>query len=109
MTREQIRYWAQEGIEFGSHTRTRADLTMLDSSALESEIGGECRRSACDFGRASRIVRTSVRPLLRFLTPRCRVNLPRSFHLRGGAERPHHGLVSGNHRDPIRGRMDRTA
>jgi peptidoglycan/xylan/chitin deacetylase (PgdA/CDA1 family) len=40
MTREQIRYWAQEGIEFGSHTRTRADLTMLDSSALESEIGG---------------------------------------------------------------------
>jgi peptidoglycan/xylan/chitin deacetylase (PgdA/CDA1 family) len=40
MTREQIRYWVQKGIEFGSHTRTRADLTMLDSSALESEIAG---------------------------------------------------------------------
>ncbi|MHB8381202.1 MAG: polysaccharide deacetylase family protein, partial [Candidatus Binataceae bacterium] len=40
MTREQIRYWAGEGIEFGSHTRTHADLTVLDSSALESEIAG---------------------------------------------------------------------
>ena len=41
----------EEGIEFGSHTRTRADLTMLDSSAFEKRNRGECRRSACDFGR----------------------------------------------------------
>jgi hypothetical protein len=38
MTPEQIRYWAQEGIEFGSHTRTHRDLTTLDAAALESEI-----------------------------------------------------------------------
>ncbi|HUY27492.1 MAG TPA: polysaccharide deacetylase family protein [Candidatus Binataceae bacterium] len=40
LTLEQIRHWARQGIEFGSHTRTHPDLTALDSSALEREIAG---------------------------------------------------------------------
>ena len=31
MTAEQIRYWATQGIEFGAHSRTHADLTSLSA------------------------------------------------------------------------------
>ena len=40
MTAEQIRYWAQQGIEFGAHTRTHPDLTRVSSQRLEEEIAG---------------------------------------------------------------------
>ena len=40
MTRDQIRYWANEGIEFGAHTRTHADLTKLSAGELAAEISG---------------------------------------------------------------------
>jgi len=40
MTAEQVRGWAGQGIEFGSHTRTHRDLTTLDAAALEDEIAG---------------------------------------------------------------------
>jgi GT2 family glycosyltransferase/peptidoglycan/xylan/chitin deacetylase (PgdA/CDA1 family) len=40
MSAQQIRHWSMQGIEFGAHTRTHADLTTLSGSELESEIGG---------------------------------------------------------------------
>jgi peptidoglycan/xylan/chitin deacetylase (PgdA/CDA1 family)/glycosyltransferase involved in cell wall biosynthesis len=38
MSGEQIRHWSAEGIEFGAHTRTHADLTTLSGSGLEMEV-----------------------------------------------------------------------
>ena len=40
MTVEHIREWSQRGIEFGSHSRTHADLCKLPESELEKEIAG---------------------------------------------------------------------
>jgi peptidoglycan/xylan/chitin deacetylase (PgdA/CDA1 family)/GT2 family glycosyltransferase len=40
MTAEQIRHWATQGIEFGAHSRTHADLTTLSANGLEDEIAG---------------------------------------------------------------------
>jgi len=46
LTAEQIRYWAAQGIEFGSHTRTHADLTTLSAAQLEDEVAGSRRELA---------------------------------------------------------------
>lgn len=43
MSEEQIRTWLARGIEFGSHTRTHPNLTMLDDAELENEIVGSAR------------------------------------------------------------------
>lgn len=40
MTAEQIRYWAGQGIEFGAHSRTHADLTALSVAEFSDEILG---------------------------------------------------------------------
>jgi glycosyltransferase involved in cell wall biosynthesis/peptidoglycan/xylan/chitin deacetylase (PgdA/CDA1 family) len=40
MTAEQIRYWSQQGIEFGAHGRTHADLTRLPEAECLDEIAG---------------------------------------------------------------------
>jgi glycosyltransferase involved in cell wall biosynthesis/peptidoglycan/xylan/chitin deacetylase (PgdA/CDA1 family) len=40
MTAEQIRHWATQGIEFGAHGRTHADLTTLSSQDLSEEVVG---------------------------------------------------------------------
>ena len=40
MTAEQIRHWATQGIEFGAHSRTHADLTTLSAQELENEVVG---------------------------------------------------------------------
>jgi peptidoglycan/xylan/chitin deacetylase (PgdA/CDA1 family) len=40
MSAEQIRDWSTQGIEFGAHSRTHADLTTLTSEALEEEVLG---------------------------------------------------------------------
>jgi peptidoglycan/xylan/chitin deacetylase (PgdA/CDA1 family) len=40
MSAEQIRHWSAQGIEFGAHTRTHADLTTLSGNELELEIAG---------------------------------------------------------------------
>jgi peptidoglycan/xylan/chitin deacetylase (PgdA/CDA1 family) len=40
LTREQVRYWASQGIEFGAHSRTHADLTTLSAQELADEILG---------------------------------------------------------------------
>lgn len=40
MTSDQIREWANEGIEFGAHSRTHADLTTLSPAELADEVGG---------------------------------------------------------------------
>lgn len=40
MTAEQIRHWAAQGIEFGAHGRTHADLTTLSGKELEQEVIG---------------------------------------------------------------------
>ena len=40
MTAEQIRFWAGQGVEFGSHGRTHADLTKLSAAEAEAEVVG---------------------------------------------------------------------
>ena len=40
MTAEQIRFWVTQGIEFGAHSRTHADLTSLDARELTQEVAG---------------------------------------------------------------------
>ena len=38
MSRERIEYWAQNGIEFGSHSRTHADLVELPHAECSYEL-----------------------------------------------------------------------
>ena len=52
MSEDQIRRWAGLGIEFGAHSRTHADLTMLSNSELEQEIAGSGRDLAEILGTA---------------------------------------------------------
>lgn len=40
MSEEQIRYWAGQEIEFGTHSRTHADLTQLSANECIQEIAG---------------------------------------------------------------------
>lgn len=40
MSADQIRFWAAQGIEFGAHSRTHADLPGLGPSETASEIAG---------------------------------------------------------------------
>ena len=40
MSRQQIRQWAERGVEFGSHTRTHPDLTALSRERVASEVRG---------------------------------------------------------------------
>jgi peptidoglycan/xylan/chitin deacetylase (PgdA/CDA1 family) len=40
MSAAQIRYWASQGIEFGAHSRTHADLTTLSAKELAEEVIG---------------------------------------------------------------------
>jgi peptidoglycan/xylan/chitin deacetylase (PgdA/CDA1 family)/glycosyltransferase involved in cell wall biosynthesis len=40
MTADQIRFWASQGIEFGAHSRTHADLTSLSPKELSDEVVG---------------------------------------------------------------------
>jgi peptidoglycan/xylan/chitin deacetylase (PgdA/CDA1 family) len=40
MTADQIRYWATQGIEFGSHSRTHVDLTTITRRELNDEVLG---------------------------------------------------------------------
>lgn len=47
MTAGQVRHWASQGIEFGGHTRTHANLRNLDEARLEEEVEGGARDLAC--------------------------------------------------------------
>jgi len=40
MSGEQIMYWSKLGIEFGAHSRTHTDLTLLSDEQLEEEVAG---------------------------------------------------------------------
>jgi peptidoglycan/xylan/chitin deacetylase (PgdA/CDA1 family) len=40
MTAEQIRYWAEQGIEFGAHSQSHADLSSLTPEQLKEEVVG---------------------------------------------------------------------
>jgi len=40
MTAEEIRNWADQGIEFGAHSRSHSDLTTLAAENLEEEVSG---------------------------------------------------------------------
>jgi peptidoglycan/xylan/chitin deacetylase (PgdA/CDA1 family) len=51
MTAEQIRYWANQGIEFGAHSRTHPDLTQLTTDRLAEEVGGSGEDLARLLGR----------------------------------------------------------
>lgn len=44
---------AAEGVEFGSHTRTHADLTTLGAGALRAELGGSRKELEDRLGRAA--------------------------------------------------------
>ena len=43
MSADEIRRWASEGIEFGAHGRTHADLTKLSGEALRQEVEGSAQ------------------------------------------------------------------
>jgi len=64
MTAAQIRYWAEKGIEFGSHGRRLRHLSGLEADRLADEIEG----SAAD------LTRVLGRPPLSFLYPGGAVN-----------------------------------
>lgn len=51
MTADQIRAWAERGVEFGAHSRTHADLTMVSDEDLETEIQGSCDDLSAIVGR----------------------------------------------------------
>ena len=38
LSAEQLRYWAERGIEFGSHSRTHADLRQLTPAQVRKEV-----------------------------------------------------------------------
>lgn len=40
MTAEQIRHWAEQGIEFGAHSRTHPHLNSLSVAEMEAEVKG---------------------------------------------------------------------
>ena len=40
MTAEQIRSWAEQGIEFGAHSRTHPNLTKLSAAECSAEVAG---------------------------------------------------------------------
>lgn len=40
MDEDQIRFWSDEGVEFGAHSRTHADLTQLSVTEVLREISG---------------------------------------------------------------------
>jgi glycosyltransferase involved in cell wall biosynthesis/peptidoglycan/xylan/chitin deacetylase (PgdA/CDA1 family) len=50
MSADQIRYWAGQGMEFGAHSRSHADLTTLSAAALEEEVTGSGRDLASILG-----------------------------------------------------------
>jgi peptidoglycan/xylan/chitin deacetylase (PgdA/CDA1 family) len=71
MSTEQIRYWSQQGIAFGAHSRTHPDLRTQDDHTLEEEVVGSCEYLAAilgtrpaafayPFGEYDQRVRTSV-------------------------------------------------
>lgn len=51
MTAGQIREWDRQGIEFGAHSRTHADLTAATPSRLEEEISGSADDLAALLGK----------------------------------------------------------
>lgn len=51
MSSEQITEWAGKGIEFGAHSRTHPDLTMLSESELTDEVAGSSQDLAALLGR----------------------------------------------------------
>jgi glycosyltransferase involved in cell wall biosynthesis/peptidoglycan/xylan/chitin deacetylase (PgdA/CDA1 family) len=53
MSAGQIRDWSRQGIEFGAHSRTHADLTSLSPAALEEEVGGSRRELEDILGRSA--------------------------------------------------------
>ena len=50
MTAEQIRCWAAQGIEFGAHSRTHANLPTLSARELEEEVVGSGKDLAAIVG-----------------------------------------------------------
>ena len=48
---QQIRYWADRGIEFGSHSRTHPDLTTLSARQLGEEVAGSAEDLRAVLGR----------------------------------------------------------
>jgi len=44
MSESQIREWADKGIEFGAHTKTHADLTLVTSEQVAEEMQGSRQR-----------------------------------------------------------------
>jgi GT2 family glycosyltransferase/peptidoglycan/xylan/chitin deacetylase (PgdA/CDA1 family) len=52
MSADEIRRWSREGIEFGAHSRTHADLARSSDAQLETEVLGSKGDLAALLGRA---------------------------------------------------------
>lgn len=73
MTADEIRHWAEQGFEFGAHSRTHADLRSLSARDLREEVEGsgrdlsellnsQVRAFAYPYGWVNDEVRETVRP-----------------------------------------------
>jgi peptidoglycan/xylan/chitin deacetylase (PgdA/CDA1 family)/glycosyltransferase involved in cell wall biosynthesis len=51
MTAEQLRYWADQGIEFGAHSRTHPDLASASASEVAEELVGSRDELSAILGR----------------------------------------------------------
>ncbi len=51
MTADQLRYWADQGMDFGAHSRTHPDLTVLAPEAAKQEVTGSRDELAAILGR----------------------------------------------------------
>jgi peptidoglycan/xylan/chitin deacetylase (PgdA/CDA1 family) len=40
MTKDQIRHWAERGVEIGGHSRTHPDLTAVPDDVVAEEVAG---------------------------------------------------------------------
>ena len=54
LDREQLLAWSRQGIEFGAHTRTHADLTRLSAHELDQEVGGSRKELEDILGQPAR-------------------------------------------------------
>jgi len=74
MTAEQIRYWASQGIDFGSHSRTHPNLTTVSAAAAAEELlrsrdelaallGRSVTIFAYPYGRHNKVVCDSARTI----------------------------------------------
>jgi peptidoglycan/xylan/chitin deacetylase (PgdA/CDA1 family) len=75
---EELRFWARQGIEFGAHSRSHADLRKLRGAALREEVAGSradleqiLEREVCSFAYPYGFYDAEVRAAVSEAFPLC--------------------------------------